>query len=254
MDAYALPFRDAVAAYQAESTPTAALFRAIMAHPAWLVAGEHGPDGLRLAVLNPNGRGRILELFSDDAAVAAFEATAEGPVQSGRVTLAGHALFSGLAEGAVDKIRFDPLSHHGISYVADRLPLLVAWARIVRVELALYAPASLPDPLGALAHHDDYKVVVVQDAGDDELVLAPDASGRALAAVFTAEDTAAAFVKAMAEDTGERFEVRSRAGGPLFGRLDGMGLDGLVFNPLSHLPARALGAAVLPRLTARRAP
>lgn len=250
MTAHALPFREAVAAYQREVGATAPLFRAIMAHPAWRVAGERGADGLRLAVLNPDGRGRILEAFSDAEAVATFEATAEGPIRRERVELAGYELFAALDVGTVDKIRLDPLSPHGLSYVADRLPLLAAWARIVRVELALYAPDRVADPLGELARFDGYHLVHVE-GHEEALVLAPDAGGRNLAALFTAVDTAEAFAATMAVDTGERLAIRGVEGSRIFAELDGTGLDGVVFNPLSALPARALSAAVLPALVER---
>jgi hypothetical protein len=69
------------------------------------------------------------------------------------------------------------------------------------------------------------------------LALAPDNQGRALAAIFTAEDGFEAFVQALAE-TADIGRLRSvEIPGPvLFAQLAQMSLDGLVFNCSGPVP------------------
>jgi hypothetical protein len=118
----------------------------------------------------------------------------------------------------------------------------------VSVERALAAPERLPNPLAVLKRFDGFNVVIRQSGPDRDLVMAPDSEGRLLAAVFTAEDTVDEFIKEVADDLGGGLEIVRMSGQALFEWLQQIPLDGIVFNPLTHVPPIALSAAIGERI------
>ena len=250
MRPYTLAFREALAAVRESDEPVSVLLRSIMAWPGWRVAGQMCAEGLQLSVVNAGGEARIVELFSDDEALSAFESAASGPVDTTRTTLSGHALFGMLGEADVDKISFNPLSPSSMSYTRESLPLLATWANTVALELAVYEPERIGDPLGLLSRYKGWRVVLQRSGDKTALVLAPDASGRDLAALFSAQDSAESFVEELGSSgvSAGELEVVQRDARSLFADLSQLDLDGLVINPMSNLPPRALSARILPRL------
>ncbi len=222
------------------------LLRSIMSHARWLVPGDGDYGPRRVAVLSTPEGGRIVEIFSDDEALSAF-ARREGS-RPDVFELPGHALFGALAATSVDRIKIDVHEGHHFSYGRDQLPLLAAWAERVRTEVALYEPDRVHDPLRVLWQHPEYLVPVHHVEGDAELVFAPDDDERALAALFTADDVATEFVEAMTPWVEGELELVRQKGEAVFRMLGALDIDGVVFNPFTSLPARALDAAVIPRI------
>lgn len=240
-----LSFPNAVERFKAGHLTDGDLYRTIMAHPTWAVVAEESTHGeLRLGVLaTPNG-GRILELFSSEEALATF-CDAEGEKRPSRMLqLSGFQLFSTLADESVHRINLDLHSPHATHFLVDQIPLLRAWAEVVTVELALASPDRLSNPFGVLRRFDGFNVVVRQSGPHKDLVMAPDAGGRSLAAVFTAEDTVDEFIKEVADELGGALEIERLSGQKLFEWFAQIPLDGIVFNPLTHLPPIAVAASI----------
>ena len=245
-------FPEAVDAFKAGDLSDADLYRTIMAHPGWQVVAEVDDAGAtRLGVLRtPNG-GRILELFSGADSLASFCAQEQAEMPAKMLQLPGFHLFGTLADAAVDRINLDLHSPHATHFLRDQIPLLRAWAEVVTVELALAAPDRLPNPFAALRRFDGFNVVIRVDGAERDFVMAPDAT-RMLAAVFTAEDTVDEFLAEVGEtitaELGGELVVERMAGVPLFEALAQMSLDGIVFNPITHLPGVALAPGVIERV------
>ncbi len=248
---YDLPLRQAASEVQRGDRPAPDLLRALMGWRTWRVPGYARDAGIELGVLTTPEGGRILEVFSDEAAILAFNATAEELLHPGRLTLLGADLFALAAQAQVDSVNIDTFNPHAFKYRgAAQLASLGRWAARARVELALYRPDEHPDPFTRMRDFSDWHLVSWEDDEGADRVLAPDDRGRNLMALFTAEDTAQAFIAQMEEDTGESgFSAEGgHHGAALFAELSRLPLDGLVINPLGPLPARALAAAAQARL------
>lgn len=240
-----LSFPDAVERFKTGHLSDGDLYRTIMAHPSWAVVAEEGADGeLRLGLLATPAGGRILELFSTEEAVDRFAEAEDVPRPSRMLKLSGFQLFSTLGDDSVHRINLDLHSPHATHFFIDQIPLLRAWAEVVTVELALASPDRLPNPFAVLRRFDGFNVVVRQSGPHKDLVMAPDGAGRNLAAVFTAEDTVDEFIKEVADDLGGALEIERLSGQKLFEWFAQIPLDGIVFNPLTHLPPIAVAASI----------
>ena len=244
-------FAAAVSAYRAGDISEGDLYRTIMAWPAWRVVAQRADDGATMLGVLTDPRGlRVLELFSDDEAWQAFRERESEAWPDRMLQMAGHELFSTLADELVQRINLDLHSPHATHFFEQQIPMLRAWAEVVTVELALAVPDRVGDPFGVLRRFDGYNVLVETRAAERAMVLAPDDHGRTLAAVFTADDTVDEFVAAMSASLDGRLEIERVAGAELFAMLGRMALDGIVFNPLTHLPPVALSASVIERILA----
>ncbi len=243
-------FAQTVAAFRAKQLSDADLYRMLMAWPSWHVRAEPGPDGAtRLGVLaNPQGM-RVLELFSDETALQTFHER-EADAERGRMLqMPGFHLFATLADESVQRINLDLHSPHATHFFEQQIPLLRAWAEVVTVELALAMPERLANPFAVLRRFDGFNVVIRVEDDERDFVMAPDPGGdRMLAAVFTAEDTLEEFVGMVGPSMGGKLHMERMSGEDLFQALSAMPLDGVVFNPLSHVPAIALSAQVIPKI------
>jgi hypothetical protein len=244
-----LSFPEAVDRFKGGHLSDADLYRTIMAHPTWALIADEGTHGqLMLGVLKtPNG-GRILELFSSDECLDRFCET-EGEGRPPRMLqLAGFQLFSTLADESVHRINLDLHSPHATHFLVNQIPLLRAWAEVVTAEIALSSPDRLPNPFAVLRRFDGFNVVVRESGPDRDLVMAPDPDGRTLAAVFTAEDTVDEFIREVADELGGALQVERLSGRALFEWFAQIPLDGIVFNPLTHLPPIGVSATIGARI------
>ncbi len=247
--------RELIAAFKAEKIEKPRLYRGLMHHPSWRAPGGRGERGLELGVLK-TPEGRILEIFSDAHALKVMEDRGEA-LSTRRVVLRGHEVFGAMPD-VVDRINIDPLSPHTFHFVGDQIPMLRAWASIAALEEALQAPERLEDPVGMLARFEHFHVVVVGDGEPDEqhdFVLAPDSHDRRLAAIFTSEDLALEFIEALGvvERKGQSAQllVLRQAASALFPKIRAMGLEGMVFNPMTSLPPRALAPGLIDKILER---
>ncbi|MFT6628785.1 MAG: hypothetical protein ACJA1R_002059 [Flavobacteriales bacterium] len=241
--------RAAIAQYQDKSLSEGDLLRAIMSHPTWTFASTEKDGRPALGVLVREDGGRVLELFSDDDALGVFRATHNEQHETWHA-LEGHLLFAALGEQDAHRINLDPASEHAFRYQFDQLGLLRAWANVAAVELALLAPERFANPFAVLRRFAEYHVLLRLDGENRDWVLAPDQHERMLAAVFTAPDTADEFVTAMSEHIDGELVLDMVSGEDLFRSLQQYQFDGVVMNPLSHLPPVALSTAVAEKVLA----
>lgn len=230
-----------------------ALLRAVVSWPHWRVRGvERAGDTSRVPVLvTPDGY-RVLECFSDEDALRDFEERPDvAPLEGlGDVTVfRGDVLFGALSSRDVMRVSIDQHSPHGLSYQGPRVDELARWAAIARAEAALLDPDRVPDAVRVLVEFEHWHVVLRAGPGSGpaSMVLAPD-EHRALGAVFSAPDTAAAFVAHATDALPGELRTEIVNGRDLFATLEAMRLDGVVFNPLGPLPARAFHASLFPRV------
>lgn len=246
-----LPIAEALTEIEAKRIDGDLFLRSVMHHPSWLVSGRQHPDGRKELGVLQTEKGRILEVYSDREALLSMEKV-HGDAFTGTILeLEGHELFIQLDEGRVDRVNLNPNSEPKISYQHAQIELLAAWARQAQVELALLEPDRVHDPFSAIANYDNYYVVYDTSGRNASIVLAPDAHGRALGAMFTSWDTADAFCKVMQEKSEDTLEAIRMAGSDVFPIMQNLSVQGMVFNPWSLLPARAIHADALTQIIPR---
>ncbi|MCS7080450.1 MAG: SseB family protein [Chloracidobacterium sp.] len=234
--------RTAVREHLAGRLTHAALFRSLMAHSDWHVPVHAATDGEATVMTFVDAAGeRWIKVFTDLSAVEAW-AEQFGDELDGRcIVTSGMNLFGAL-EDDLGGVEINPGLPESVHYRRQHIPLLRQWARITELESALETIDTGETPLGLLRDYDAY-VIVLKRVGPDSahLVLAPDDNGRALAAVFTAEDTLAAFFdRVLSSADFEPIPVRIN-GQQLFAQLQALPLDGLVFNCSGPIQPRAFG-------------
>lgn len=240
-----LPIREALVAMTAKTLDGDTFLRSVMHHPTWLVSGRNRSDGQsELGVLTTE-KGRILEVYSDAEALEAMEGVHGNEFTGTILQLEGHELFLRLAEMEIDRVNLNPGQEPKISYRNEQVELLSAWAKQARVELAVLESQRVHDPFGALASYDNYHLIYQVDGTNSSIVLAPDPQGRALGALFTSWDTADAFRTRLQDEAAGTLEIVRVAASEAFPLMKRLDLNGIVFNPWSHLPARALRADIL---------
>lgn len=220
------------------------LLRALLGHPSWRVPTEvrDGRDAIGVLV-RPDG-GRILELFSDDQALATFSEREPDHAPSQWRALPGYSIFAHADDAFTHRVNIDVYSEHAFRYQHDQLPLLRAWSHVVMAELALYDPERFANPFAVLRRVPEWRLLLRVDGEQRDWVFAPDRHGRSLAAVFTASDTIDAFIDAVGDQLDGTLEIVTQTGDELFGALQQLPIDGLVVNPLGPLPPRALSIGV----------
>src|SRR5699024_6957845 len=114
---------------------------AVMMHPTWLVSGRgDGDRGRELGVLQ-TGRGRILEAYTDRAAVEEMEQVHGDELTGSMLELQGFEVFRHVEEAQIRRVNFNPGSDPNIHYEGeDQLALLSAWAVQAEAEIALLEP------------------------------------------------------------------------------------------------------------------
>ncbi|MHB2016423.1 MAG: SseB family protein [Candidatus Xenobia bacterium] len=195
------------------STETSPLMRAMM-HAPWLVPTNAEATAPALYKAS-DGQHRLL-LFSTRHAVQ--EA---GLGHETLMKLRAGPLLARLAT-EVDEVVVDAGSAHALHWKHEQLSGLSRWARVALMEELLPQVARVREEPQRLREFSAWLVLL----HDGQLVLAPQAQGRRLAAVFTAEDAAAA----LAAQLSFPVETRELPGRELFFWLASMALDGIAFN------------------------
>lgn len=144
--------------------------------------------------------------------------------------LSGWSVWGNL-DNDITVVNINPHSPNEIHYKAQQLPRLRQWAKILEVEQVLDQILQTGQGLPIVRNFEDYFIVIHPDKS---IGLAPDAKGRRLVAIFTADDTLDAYLA----QCGPAQEY-ILPGQQLFPALTQMALDGLVFNPCGPIPPRA---------------
>jgi hypothetical protein len=181
---------------------------------------------------DPQGVNRLM-LWSSDETCSNWAQRAKIESQQHVITTTGSWVFSLPLDG-IDEIWIDPLNAHDILYSQKQFPALKDLAAAVAIEkdiAELRAGTAADGGCIRVREYQKYLVAIAQKNGNKRLLLAPDKQGRALAAVFTADDTFSAFEPdARAEAPGEEVVCVQTNGKGLFSTLAGMNLTGIVFN------------------------
>lgn len=246
-----LPIDQALTEIEAKRIDGDLFLRSIMHHPTWLVPGQNTSSGGQSLGVLQTPKGRILEVYTDRDALLSMEQRHGDSFTGSILEIEGHALFMQLEDMQIDRVNLNPASEPKISYQHGQIALLSAWARQAQVELALLEPDRVHDPFSALANYDNYHLVYDTSGKTASIVLAPDPQGRALGAIFTSWDTADAFCKVMQEQGEDTLEAIRFSGKDAFEILKKLSVQGMVFNPWSLLPARALHIDALEQIVPR---
>lgn len=246
-----LPIAEALTEIEAKRIDGDLFLRSIMHHPSWLVSGRQHPDGRKELGVLQTPKGRILEVYSDRNALLSMEQVHGDSFTGTILELEGHELFMQLADSQVDRVNLNPSSEPKVSYQHEQIALLSAWAKQTQVELAVLEPDRVHDPFSALANYDNFHLVYDTSGRNASIVLAPDAHGRALGAVFTSWETADAFCKVMQEKDEDSLEAIRMPGSEVFPIMKNLSVQGIVFNPWSLLPAQAIHADALTQIIPR---
>ena len=248
LNSYQLCPREAVQHFRAERLDADGLLRAIVTHPAWWVPAQSDPAGVaRIGIQARENGTRVLEAWSERTLMP-------DDAQAEAVAIAGFVLFSRVHTYGVHRVTLNHDTPESLFYLSDQFSLLAAWGAVGSVETALVDPELVGDPFGVLHGFNAWHVLVragVQQGEAGDIVLAPDAQDRELAAVFTAPDACRHFEKSMQlAGVLDEVTVQTVDGSELFGQLQYAGIDGVVFNPLTPLPVRALRAEALAKILA----
>lgn len=246
-----LPMREALQKMTDKTLDGDTFLRSVMHHPRWLVSGQIIDGQPALGVMS-TAKGRILEVYSDAQALESMERVHGDEFTGSILELEGHVVFEGLAAAQIDRVNLNPGSEPKLSYQHGQIDLLSAWAKQAKVELALVEPERVHDPLGVLAHYDNFHLVYQSVGESPSIVLAPDPEGRALGAIFSSWDTADAFCQVMKDEAQASLEAVRVPANEVFPLMKRMSVQGLVFNPWSLLPVRALRADILDELLKRQ--
>ena len=218
------------------------LMRLLISHAKWILpvsesaAAEmletHAASRLQ-SNRDPKGVNRLMIFSSPETFTTYRQNSGQQAVEQHILTTTGVWVFRLPLEG-IDEIWIDPLTADDIFYSKAQFDLLRKMAAAIEVEQALAALRQGTAPAGALKVVKDYPsywVPVGVHGESMRLMLAPDDKERKLAALFTSEETIAAFlpqVRAFAAP--DQVVERIFKGENLFPILMKMAIDGMVFN------------------------
>jgi hypothetical protein len=241
--------KDALARARRGESSEAALHRALMRHPDWWAAGGlHEDQQHYLKLLRLPSGDRVLRAFSSrDALERARDAERGQPTELAApdfLSTEGLALFR-VMEPGVAAVDLDAYDSHFLRIEGEGVTRLRRWAVTCRLEAALEDPSREESPLSLLRRYPWYELALEGEGAERALLLAPDARGRRLAAIFTSPDALALYLAQVGEQLTARAAQATLTGEELFVSLKQMGLDGLVVNCCGPTPPRALGLGVL---------
>jgi hypothetical protein len=232
---------DLIAQWRAKTLSGASLMRGLVSWNAWEVPvseaavkvalTEQALPSIQLSTAR-DGKACLL-IFSTEAAYEVYRKANNVAVAQHFVSMPGRTLF-GVPLDGVDQLWIDPLCPHDIYYDTGQLGRLRECAAALAVETALAGLRQGEAPDGALKlvrNHPAYFIAVAQIDGVPRMLLAPDAKGRMLGAIFTTDDAYDAFLPHAKAQAGAADVQRLQMSGvALFAALARMQLDGIVFN------------------------
>jgi hypothetical protein len=190
-------------------------------------------DGGYLPAVTDDRGVSVLRVFTSEGTLDAWIATAGKPAAVMRDT-GGAGLFGKMPE-SIGRVDVDPSAPITLQVHGDMLALLRGVARGVNVERAFAAPND-PNSAPTILEHS-FKVVWRPDptppkppaVRNARLVSVPGARGEPLAAAFSAEDAAFAFVNASGGPTAG-MTIATMLGRDLFASFQFLGVEGVALN------------------------
>ncbi len=211
----------------------AAFARWLSEHKALFVPATPADGGFLPAVAEENGIS-VLKVFTSEGSLDAWIAAAGRPAAVMRDT-GGAGLFGKMPEN-IGRVDVDPSAPITLQVHGDMLILLRGIARGVAVERAC-AASDAPGSAATILDHS-FKVVWRPDptpppppaVRNARLVSVPGPQGEPLAAAFSAEDSAFAFINASGGPS-SGMTVATMTGRDLFASFQFLGVEGVSLNP-----------------------
>lgn len=224
--------RDALRQFHARTLPEPSLLRVLSAHGAWRLPAVREGEQVR-PLLRQVGADRWLQIFTDaDAFDAHLLPTAgEEGAPPGWVETTGEWVLAHLSDDLAG-LDVNAGLAEAVHFSRASFPMLRSWGRALAVERLLREQAVTAEASSLLMSAHFQIAFTLDGAGQPQLALAPDPQGRALAAVFTAPDTALTYQQAASKALQREIQLNEVPGGQLFAQLAQMSLDGIVFNCL----------------------
>jgi hypothetical protein len=217
------------------------LMRSLVSHPHWTIplsekAAMETLAGNAVPGIQYNrdhtGKNRLM-IWSSNETLSNWAQRGKIEKEQHTLSTTGSWVFSLPLEG-IDEIWIDPLNENDILYSESQFGTLRDLAAAVAIEKDIAELRGGTAADGACIRVREYQkflVAVAQKGESKRMLLAPDKQGRALAAIFTTDDTFAAFTpEARASAPGEDVVCVQTNGKGLFAALAGMDLTGMVFN------------------------
>lgn len=206
------------------------LMRILVSHGQWRMlsvqeGGQHRPL-LRLV-----GEERWLQLFTDEDALANHLRQNQTEAQQTWVETTGEWVFTHLSAD-LSGVDINPQLPEAIHYKQDQLAMLRSWGRALAVERVLRERSTDAAALELLSGATFQLALVIDDANQPQIALAPDPKQRQLIAVFTAPDAAIDYVNAAKKALNRPLRIQELSGRELFSHISRMPVDGIVFNCL----------------------
>lgn len=249
------PIPDLIAQWHAKTISGTALMRGLVSYDAWelpvseaaakVALAQNALPSVQLSTLSEGKT--VLFVFSSPEAYNLYSRANSVTTAQHFVKLHGRTVFA-MPTDRVDQVWVDCFSAHDIWYGQDHFGRLRDYVNALAVEEALTGLRHGSAADGAIAlvrDHPTYFLPVADIEGARRLLLAPDEKGRRLGAVFTSDDTFDAFgPDGQAQARGAKIEQIQTDGRGLFGLLQGMQLDGFVFNCAGPIPPVAFAHAM----------
>jgi hypothetical protein len=253
------PIREVLASWKEGSVDLSTLLRALVSYMAWAipVSSEAAKKSLEtnsapdILFSEYQGRRRLL-VFTDSEAFGVYLGKASGNDEVRlTITFDGKRVFSP-AFGEFDAYFIDPNSPHGIVLTREEIAAAATFGDAVAVETSLSilraGTARDEEHVRSLTKHiaayPKYQLALQKVNDRFALAMAPDDSGRKLAAVFTHDDAADRY-RIAAHQAGVEAQTTSLDGTMLFEQLRRMSLDGVAFNCMGPIAPVAFSLAIV---------
>jgi hypothetical protein len=252
------PIREVLTSWNEGNVDLSTLLRALVGHTEWAIPVSSEAAKKSLETNSPpdilfseyQGRRRLL-VFTDSEAFGVYLGNASGNDEVRlTITFDGKRVFSP-AFGDFDAYFVDPKSPHAIVLTREEVAAAATFGDAVAVEasLSMLRAGTARDEEHVLsltkhiAAYPNYQLALQKVNDRFALAMAPDDSGRSLAAVFTHDDAADRY-RIAAHQAGVEVQTTSLDGTQLFEQLRQMGLDGVVFNCMGPIAPVAFSLAI----------
>lgn len=219
----------AILNYNDGEVDAASLLRVLVSHYEWCIPGRREGDEVA-PLIAVAGEDRWLQIFSDIETYQDYLGRMGDPPDSDYILMPGPAVFASLGNNLTG-LNINPDSEASVHYASHQFENLRQWGLAIEVERILAGESTYTKPFHLLRAFDGYRLVFSADENNAQrLALVPDLNGRALAAVFTADDSVRCFTEDAKHVLGENPLISQIDGVSLFTQLKQLPIAGMVFN------------------------
>ncbi|MGC6493883.1 MAG: hypothetical protein ACON5B_13690 [Myxococcota bacterium] len=217
---------EATEATEATKAVEASTLRSLIAHATWHIPAAMGEQGPKMAFTADT-----LSIYDSSEGLGAANLAATGTQEGLFLTMDGRGLFGQALRGhALTSLTIHREGQDPMNLGPEDLVRATIMADGMTIDDVLLGRSNAADGFTKMRTFQHFKVPGREHEGRFGLMMAPDAKGRKLAAIFTTEDAAQAFVTAVESELSMTPVMKTMDGHALFSMLAGVQLDGLVFN------------------------